>query len=32
MDRPLLYLKRKFDIRCYMLLTSQNCILKGYWY
>ncbi|CAD8122582.1 unnamed protein product [Paramecium sonneborni] len=31
-DNPLLYNKRKFDIRCYMLLTSQNGIFKGYWY
>ncbi|CAD8123980.1 unnamed protein product [Paramecium sonneborni] len=31
-DNPFLYNKRKFDIRCYMLLTSQNGILKGYWY
>ncbi|MFO0131103.1 MAG: hypothetical protein ACK52J_00460 [bacterium] len=22
MDRPLLFNKRKFDIRCYMLMTS----------
>lgn len=32
LDRPLLYHKRKFDIRCYLLLTSINGILKGYWY
>ncbi|CAD8209305.1 unnamed protein product [Paramecium pentaurelia] len=31
-DNPFLYNKRKFDIRCYMLLTSQNGIFKGYWY
>lgn len=32
MDRPLLYNKRKFDIRCYMLITSINGYMKGYWY
>ncbi|KRX00299.1 hypothetical protein PPERSA_10798 [Pseudocohnilembus persalinus] len=31
-DNPLLFNKRKFDIRCYMLITSVNGILKGYWY
>ena len=31
-DRPLLFNKRKFDIRVYLLMTSQNGILKGYWY
>ena len=31
-DRPLLYNKRKFDIRCFLLMTSQNGILKAYWY
>lgn len=31
-ENPLLYNKRKFDIRCYMLLTSINGIYKGYWY
>jgi hypothetical protein len=29
---PLLYNKRKFDIRCYILVTSINSILKTYWY
>lgn len=29
---PLLYHRRKFDIRAYMMLTSNNGILKGYWY
>ncbi len=28
----MLFNKRKFDIRCYMLLTSVNINLKGYWY
>ena len=23
---------RKFDIRCFILLTTANGILKGYWY
>ena len=31
-DRPLLFNKRKFDIRVYLLMTSQNGILKGYWF
>lgn len=29
---PFLYQKRKFDIRTYILLTSVNGCLKGYWY
>ena len=29
---PFLYNKRKFDIRCYMLVTSVNSITKAYWY
>jgi len=29
---PLLYDKRKFDIRCFILITSINGLLKGYWY
>ena len=28
-DRPLLYQKRKFDIRCYMLVTTINGCMKG---
>lgn len=28
----MLFNKRKFDIRCYMLLTSVNSNLKAYWY
>lgn len=31
-ERPLLYQKRKFDIRCFMLVTSMNRKLKAYWY
>ena len=31
-SNPLLYFKRKFDIRCFVLATSQNGILKGYWF
>lgn len=31
-DRPFLYNKRKFDIRCFMLSTSMNGIIRGYWY
>ena len=31
-DNPLLYNKRKFDIRCYLLITSMNGCIKGYWY
>jgi len=29
---PLLYRKRKFDIRCYVLVSSINTHLKAYWY
>lgn len=29
---PFLYQKRKFDIRCYILMTSVNGIQKGYWF
>lgn len=29
---PLLYNKRKFDIRCYMLVTVVNRKLRTYWY
>ncbi|EGR31979.1 tubulin-tyrosine ligase family protein, putative [Ichthyophthirius multifiliis] len=31
-ENPLLYQKRKFDIRCYYLLTTFNGNLKAYWY
>jgi len=29
LDRPLLYNKRKFDIRCYMLISCINGVYKG---
>lgn len=29
LDRPLLYNKRKFDIRCYMMILSVNGHMKG---
>ncbi|KAL4442818.1 hypothetical protein ABPG74_010707 [Tetrahymena malaccensis] len=32
LDRPFLYNKRKFDIRCFMLMTNYNNNLKAYWY
>lgn len=32
MENPLLFNKRKFDIRCYMLMTSVNKKFKAYWY
>ncbi|CAD8080092.1 unnamed protein product [Paramecium sonneborni] len=32
LEKPLLYNKRKFDIRCYMLITSINNQFKAYWY
>ena len=31
-DRPFLYHKRKFDIRHFMMITSVNGYIKGYWY
>jgi hypothetical protein len=31
-ERPLLYHKRKFDLRHYMMLTCINGTIKGYWY
>eukprot|EP01017_Pseudomicrothorax_dubius_P009264 TRINITY_DN13114_c0_g2_i1.p1 TRINITY_DN13114_c0_g2~~TRINITY_DN13114_c0_g2_i1.p1 ORF type:complete len:1000 (+),score=219.17 TRINITY_DN13114_c0_g2_i1:100-3099(+) len=32
LDRPFLYNRRKFDIRCYMMITAINGKMKGYWY
>jgi tubulin polyglutamylase TTLL1 len=32
MDRPFLYNKRKFDIRCYMMICQVNGIFRAYWY
>lgn len=32
MENPYLYNKRKFDIRCYLLITTVNCVMKGYFY
>jgi Tubulin-tyrosine ligase family len=31
-EKPLLYHKRKFDIRCYMMITSNFGRYKAYWY
>jgi hypothetical protein len=31
-ERPLLYKKRKFDLRHYMMISCSNSIMKGYWY
>lgn len=31
-DYPFLYQRRKFDLRCYLLLTCYNGILKAYWF
>lgn len=31
-DNPLLYQRRKFDIRCFSLVTSVNGIIKAYFY
>lgn len=32
LHRPLLYHRRKFDIRAYMLISGTNGRIKGYWY
>ena len=32
MENPFLYNKRKFDIRCFILITNSNSYIKGYWY
>lgn len=32
LERPFLYHRRKFDIRHYMMISSCNGILRGYWY
>lgn len=31
-ERPFLYNKRKFDIRCYALITAINGVIQGYFY
>ena len=32
LERPFLYSKRKFDIRCYALVTALNGVIQGYFY
>ena len=32
MENPFLFNKRKFDIRCFILVTTVNGVVKGYWY
>lgn len=31
-EKPLLYKKRKFDLRHYIMMSCTNGIVKGYWY
>ena len=31
-SNPLLYNGRKFDIRTYMLISTNNGVLRAYWY
>jgi tubulin--tyrosine ligase len=31
-DRPMLYNRRKFDIRHYMMISNMYGIMRGYWY
>ena len=31
-DKPFLYHKRKFDIRCYAMVTCVNGVIQGYFY
>ena len=31
-EHPLLYKRRKFDIRHYIMITCVNGYVKGYWY
>ncbi len=31
-DRPLLFHRRKFDIRCYAMVTSVNGNVRGYFF
>lgn len=31
-ERPLLYKKRKFDLRHYIMINCSNGMMKGYWF